>query len=84
MTPLRIRNSSSYLISLSPTPPAPGLLPLGTMVRLDGTFGRRGMIIAYNGDHNTMFYPASRYPYVVLWMDGYFEVYTPSSLQVAA
>ena len=41
------------------------------------------MIVAYNGDHNG-FYPASRYPYVVLWDNGYFEVYSPSSLQVIA
>jgi len=70
-----------YLISLSPTPAAPGSMPLGTMVQHDGTFGRRGIIIAYNGD-NSGFYHSSRYPYVVLWDNGYFEVYSPSSLVV--
>jgi len=29
-----------------------------------------------------MFYPASRFPYIVLWERGYFEVYNRGSLEV--
>lgn len=79
---MNVRNSSGYTVVLTPTPPAPDLLPLGTIVTSHMASRERGMVIGYNGDRSSLFYPVSRYPYVILWEDGYFEVYGPESFEV--
>lgn len=78
-----LKNSSGFRINLTTTMPADGLVPLNTIV-FSRVRGRRlGLIIGYNADTNG-WYPAWRYPYVILWEDGYFEVYTPSQFEVIA
>ena len=58
------------------------MIPLGTCVTSDMVGREAGLVIGYNG-HWEHFYPPLRYPYVVLWEDGYFDYYNPSSFQVA-
>jgi len=68
---LCIRNSDHVGIHCDTTP-HPDLLPLGTVVTLNGDYG---IIIAYNGNHPDALHPAGLYPYIVLWPDGYFDAY---------
>jgi hypothetical protein len=80
-----VKNPEGYTIRITAQPPASGLLPLGTVVVSSVMVERdRGMVIGYNADKHHTFYDNGRYPYVILWEDGYFEVYGPVSLQEAA
>lgn len=70
-------------LTLSTVAPFVTLLPLGTEVS-SGALGRdRGIIFAYNigGD---LFYPGTRYPYAIVWEDGFIEVYSQQSFEVVA
>jgi len=84
--PMKVKTPSGYTITITAQPPAPELIPLGTTVTsiLPERGRDRGMVIGYNGDERHTFYNNHCYPYVILWENGFFEVYHPGSFQGAA
>jgi len=74
-----LRNPAGWLIDFS-FEPQPNLLPIGILVKGPDIFDR-GMIVAYNGDQHSPYCPTSKYPYIVLWEKGYFDV-SNAALQV--
>ena len=80
---MRIRNESGYVVDITGTPGTDPLLPLGTEVTSTVTGREKGIIIGYNNaTKEHLFYDSKRYPYVILWEDGYFEVYGIDSFKV--
>ena len=71
---MKINNRNGWTVDLTPNPHVLTLLPLGTEVSSILTGRSKGIIIGYNASQD-MFYHRERYPYVILWEDGYFEVY---------
>ena len=75
---MRIKNSNGWSVELATLPPVIALLPTGTEVTSTMVGRRNGIIIGYN-ENVGAFYHRRQYPYVILWEDGYFEVYGTDS-----
>ncbi|MHC4297965.1 MAG: hypothetical protein ACYS7Y_11730 [Planctomycetota bacterium] len=76
LTMFQFKNLAGYTIYMSGTNRGEALA-LGTHVTSDMEGRCNGMVIGYNMGKGC--YDDQRYPYVVLWEDGYIEVYSEAS-----